>query len=729
MDLKTIDEQFKQAARLLDQNRMKEALALLEPMAQTCGDYQLLDELHAVQTSYRYMLQYMEQGMNDPERKTLYHDLLAKSYVLADQIYLASQEGLSQKYYFAIRRQYKLHSQDISMEKALATLESFQDSVSVNQLLRDEKKLIEDLEMHEAVLHNMFMTTWINSRWNHAEKECAYKYLSSESITSNDLSIFVSAVTMSLLNCFDEAKMLWLLETFYHKDTQVKIRAQVGFVLVVHKHYKRIGLYPGIMARISLMQDEQASFADDINDIFIQLLRSQDTERINKTMNEEIVPEVMKKVQDMQQRKNILEDSDEMDMNPEWMFDLGSKLNNKMRKIGELQMEGGDVNMATFSHMKRFKFFESMSNWFYPFEPLHSSVVRTLGINPTGKSKLELKFLQIGMFCNSDSYSLIFMMQQMAEDQRRIVLEQISSNNIEGLIQEAGSDKLSSYITSPIGIRRFYIQDLYRFFKLFPLKGEFTDPFSSKLALYMNPILSPILQEPHLLQKAADFQFKAERYNEAIETYAFMISKGANVSDIYQRAGFCEQKRRNYEQAINYYEKADIANTGNAWTLRHLAACYRHQSEFQKALDCYEQLLKKEPENLTFVYGKACCLMERLQYEEALQCFYQIDLTEDNNLKAWRGIAWCCFMTGKMKQAHKYYDRIINSKPTATDWLNAGHASWCSGNLSQALERYRNAASLSTSPDVFRESLFGDKEILMSKGISSTDFLLMMELI
>ena len=52
MDLKTIDEQFKQAARLLDQNRMKEALALLEPMAQTCGDYQLLDELHAVQTSY-----------------------------------------------------------------------------------------------------------------------------------------------------------------------------------------------------------------------------------------------------------------------------------------------------------------------------------------------------------------------------------------------------------------------------------------------------------------------------------------------------------------------------------------------------------------------------------------------------------------------------------------------------------------------------------------------------
>ena len=208
-----------------------------------------------------------------------------------------------------------------------------------------------------------------------------------------------------------------------------------------------------------------------------------------------------------------------------------------------------------------------------------------------------------------------------------------------------------------------------------------------------------------------------------------MISKGANASDIYQRAGFCEQKRKNYEQAITYYEKADIANAGNEWTLRHLAACYRHQSELQKALDCYEQLLKKDPENLSFVYGKACCLMERQQYEEALQCFYQIDLVEDNNTKAWRGIAWCCFMTGKMQQTHKYYDRIINSKPTATDWLNAGHASWCSGNLTQAIERYRNAANLSASPEVFRESLLGDKEMLMSKGISSTDFLLMMELI
>ena len=729
MSLQSIDEQYRQTIDLLDDKRMKDAFTMLDTLTQACGDYRLQDELQAVQTSYHYMLQYMEQGMIDPSREMMYHDLLVKTYELADQIHLASQENLSQHYYFFFRKQIRLQPSDITLDQLRLSLESFTDSVNLNLLLGDEKKLMQDLQAHETALYNLFLTTWTNSRWNSTDRKVAYLFFDSANITSNDLSLFISAVTMSLISCFDEAKMLWLMEAFYHKDTQVKIRAQVGFVLVTHIHHKRISLYPGILARISLIQEEQPSFIEDINDIFIQLLRSQDTERINKTMKEEIVPEVMKKVKDMQQHRNIMDDSEDLDMNPDWMFDLGDKLNSKMRKIGELQQEGGDINMATFSLMKRFKFFEDIANWFYPFEPLHSSVISTLGIPSTGKNKVELLFLQMGFFCNSDSYSLIFMMQQMPKNQRKMLLDQISSTDIDMLIQESSDEKYSAYAYSPAVISRSYIQDLYRFYKLSPFKSEFHDVFLDNLALYKNPILKPMLLEPHLLQKAADFLFKTEKYAEAVDAYANIISLGAGTVDIFQRSGFCEQKLGNYEKAINYFEKADIANIGNSWTVRHMAVCYRHLSESQKALKCYDQLLQNEPDNLSFLYGKACCLMGRENYDEALKCFYQMDLAQDDNVKAWRGIAWCSFKNGNLKQAQKYYERIIGNNPTSNDWLNAGHVAWCKGNLQQAIERYRESLRLAASPKDFRTSFIADKELLEEKGISPTDFILILDLI
>lgn len=729
MDLITIEEEYRQIVNLLEQHRLKEALVLMDSLIQGSLNYQLQDKLQAIQTPYHFMLQYMEQGMKDPDRGTLFHDLLTKAYELADQTYLVLQENLSQKFYSAQRKLYKKYPKEFSLMGTLSTLESFQDCVSVNRLLGNEEKMMEDLQAHEEALHHLFMKTWTNSSWSASEKEAAYKYLNSDALTPNDLSLFVSAITLSLLTCFDEKKMLWLIEAFYHKQLQVKIRAQVGFVLIAHKHYKRISLYQGIMARINLIMDEQSSFANDINDTFIQLLRSQDTERINKTMSEDIVPAVMKKVHDIQQRKSISEDSDEMDINPEWMFDFGPKLNNKMRKIGELQMEGGDVNMATFSQMKRFKFFESMPNWFYPFDPLHSTVYHIFSNSPTGDNKLELKLMQTGMLCDSDCYSLAFMLKQIAQDQHNMMLSQVLPSQAEELIEEADSDNFNSQARLSSTILKNYIQDLYRFFKLSPMRGEFEDPFLSKLDFYKNPILKASLQDPYLLQKAADFLFKAEKYTDAIDIYAYMFILGTNTPDIYQRAGFCEQKSGNYEKAVDYYEKADTITSGSTWTLRHLAACYRHLHEFDKALDCYTQLLTIEADNLSFLYGKACCLAEVQQFEKALQCFYQIDLAEENSIKAWRGIAWCSFMSDKNEQAQKYYEKIINSNPNEEDWLNAGHVAWCQGNLSQALGHYRMASSLSSSYGLFRKTLLADQKTLESKGISSTDFLLMLELI
>ena len=61
------------------------------------------------------------------------------------------------------------------------------------------------------------------------------------------------------------------------------------------------------------------------------------------------------------------EDSD--DLNPEWENWIDkSGITDKLREMGELQMEGADVYMSTFSQLKQFPFFRQMSHWFYPFD-------------------------------------------------------------------------------------------------------------------------------------------------------------------------------------------------------------------------------------------------------------------------------------------------------------------------------------------------------------------------
>ena len=726
MDKDSILNEHEQVEDLLEEGRMKEALQLMASMMDNSGDYQLQQELNDVQTSYNYLLQYMEQGIPDPGREKLYKELRTKCFTIADQIKLDLLDEVSNSYYHAVRRKLKRHPLSQNMTSILTILESFDDSVSVFQLTNDEQKLLEDMKAHEAALRDMFTLTWINSRWSHADKNIAYKYLASELLNANDLSLLVSAVTLSLFMNFDIEKLFWLMEAFYHKDIQVKTRAEVGFAIVVYL-YDKIYRYPGIETRISIVQEEMPSLADDLQAIFLQIIRSKDTERISKTMRDEIVPEVMKNIQ--QKMDNRTEDeSEELDMNPDWMFDLGPKLNNKMSKIAELQQEGGDINMVSFSRLKNFTFFNELHNWFMPFYTMHSEVIKALGAHQEGQNKLQMKILQTGMFCNSDNYSMIMVMLQMPPEKRQMAFSGLQHEQMEEMLEEANIEKLAMRSRSAEASRRFYIQDLYRFFKLSAFAKEIDyNIFDHPIRPYTYPQLEPLLNRPDFLRVMADLVFKTEAFQEALFIYHDLENLNGADADVYQRIGYCYEvdKYYNKAKAVKYYEKALIIKPGNKWTLKHLATCY-HYANHDKELACYEELTKLDPENHVYLNKLCRCLMENNQHERALQYFYKLDLTEDNNVKAWRGIAWCCFILDKMDQAQKYCEKLLAMDPDANDWLNAGHVAWCKGDFKRALNCYREANKLN---EEFRDLYLNDIQIMEDKGINRTELDLMLELL
>ena len=132
------------------------------------------------------------------------------------------------------------------------------------QLMPDNKQSLDSaLQRHEGTAQYLFLTTWGNSGWTAEEEQEARLYLESELLPVNDLCLFTGAILLSLMECFDPRKFSWLLDAATHADTQVNQRALVIIAIILHIHSNRLRLYPELMAKLSLL-DEDGSFGKQL---------------------------------------------------------------------------------------------------------------------------------------------------------------------------------------------------------------------------------------------------------------------------------------------------------------------------------------------------------------------------------------------------------------------------------------------------------------------------------
>ena len=671
MNEQAIQEQYQHIVNLLEQKRLKEAQVQLEAFLWNCNDWTLRNRLEQAKVSYQYMLQYMRQGVNDPERQKLYRQLLAETWELAEQIRISLLDEVSTRYYHSLHKNKKNMVAGYGMSSWLKVLEAFPDDMAVCQLMPDNKQSLDSaLQRHEGTAQYLFLTTWGNSGWTAEEEQEARLYLESELLPVNDLCLFTGAILLSLMECFDPRKFSWLLDAATHADTQVNQRALVIIAIILHIHSNRLQLYPELMAKLSLL-DEDGSFGKQLNRVYIQLLRSRETEKIDE--------------------------------------------------MNELQLEGADVYMSTFAQLKSYPFFQNPHNWFYPFDMQHSSIIREFGLKPTGENAVLSLILQSGFFCNSDKYSLCFTMAHIPQAQRNMMLSQMTSQDLNELMDESKSSSLRQYALRPDVISNQYIHDLYRFFKLSQRRHEYRDIFKEEIALHRIPTLKDILCKPELLATIADFHFRKEHPAEALSIYKEITDMNHADAEIFQKTGYCLQKEKRYKEAIEAYRKADVLKPDHVWTIRHLATCHRQLRDFATALEYYRKAEAMQPENRNLPFLIGSCLAEQERYEEALQCFFKLDFMENDCIKAWRAIGWCSFVSGKFEQAMRYYNKILALKPLSTDYLNAGHAALLLGNMEKAAELYGKATSESGNRETFLEMFDKDKEMLIKLGVDEND--------
>ena len=720
---------------LLNTGRLKEALTQLQAIVPQAASWDLQNRIESSLTAYGYLLQYAAQGMEDPNRGNFFRKTLRTAYELTDAVNVALLAQKTSAVYFDRIRTFKLHPAKSYAELQLQ-LETYTEDIGTAPLLYHDKTRLQAEtkrinQTHEQAVTELFDKTWTTPLWNESEAKEANSLLASILIPTNDLAVMVSAATLALLRVFDVRKIHFLFDAYRHDDPQISQRAIVGLAIALQKHPKRIKLYPEILSRLSLLNEDKG-FCQNLFTIQMQLLITRETTKIDKKMREEIIPEMMKNAKQLNDPKFRFDDvEDPEDLNPEWEEWMDkSGVREKIREMGEWQMAGADVYMSSFAQLKSYPFFHHMPHWFYPFD------LQQPELAPLQKDFERAEFTPIKLiahsdyFCNSDKYSFCMAMLEMPEAMRKASIHQMEE---QARIHEEQRDKIETLIhkkAEASGISRQYIQDLYRFFKLWRHHAEEEDIFQWKFNLWENPLLADALLQENHTQELADYILQKGYLEEAFTLYEKLLKANAPQAEIYQKAGYICQKLKKYNEAIRLYEQADLLAADNLWTNKHLAQCYKLYGDIETALKYYRKVEAVQPDNLNIALQIGQCLTRLGNYAEALSYFYKVEYLEKNPNNARRAIAWCSFLTGKYEEALKYYSLLTNhNEAKAEDWINSGHVHLIQGNMREARTHYQKAHEYFTSHTEFIKAFQTDLMVLKTKGLPEEDILITLDLL
>lgn len=729
MTASQIESTYKAANSFLLNGKLKQAFDRTKLLVQELQWGDLSDQYNDLLQNYRFMLQYFISGTEDPERKVIYNKIISKLISLNNKMLEELMMRNATTFEFTQKRYYphKLHFSAVNdlydsltyyhKQKLLLEVSEENTNKEIKRLRGNFEKLLPDL----------FFIFWLNTKLEGSEKKLFHGILQSDYPGFAEKNLIISALTLNLWRMFDEDKIILLMDACQHHDMHIKQRALVGLCFILTRYNKFLPYFPVIRNRLMVLADDNKT-VENLKNIIILIIGTADTDRITKKMKEEILPEVMKispMLKDKMEAENLLKSEEWDEENPEWNEILEqSGVADKLQELSELQLEGADVYMSTFSALKSFPFFSETAHWFLPFD-IQFSAIEELFEN---KDKTIISaFLSNSAICNSDKYSFCLSVLQMPFTQREMMSKSFSAEAEQ--LEEITKDE--SILKPDLAARnsaRQYIQDLFRFFRIHPQHSDFMDMFDFSLDMHQTFFFDLLAANSDIKTHTAEYYFSKKYYSQALEIFLELSKTGQPTSALYQKIGFSYQKNSQIKEALDAYIKADMIMPDDLWTVKKIALCYRLSGDYEKALEHYRHLDFLQPGKYQTKMQIANCLIANNKHKEALQIYSNLETSEYDNDDLWRAISWCAFISGNIHQAAYYSEKIISFTPNATDYLNAGHIAFCKKQRSIAIEFYKKSLyEQKNNIELVINQIQNDKSYLKVNGIDSDEISLMMD--
>lgn len=697
---------------LLHEGKLVDAITLLKAKIDSLGDWQLQQNQEEVSSTYSNMLNYLIQGYDDPESFKLKQGLIRKEYSINDTANrLIRLKKQSSDIYCQICKNSSVSN--ISWEQLIMSLETEGECITTidnspkGKSPYSQAKEKEIIEQHDQTLSTLFNKCWTSPIWTKTEYEQYSTLLASTNIIPSDKAIIISAIFLSLLEIFDQQKIMFLFDAYNNEDIVINQRALVGIIIILIRYDGRMKYYPEITSRFSLCC-ENKQFIQETFSIIMQLQYSKLTDSVSAKIENDIMPTLskaaLKAQQDFTNKKpdDLKLDAEkfiENGENPDWFVNCkeNKKTEKLLNQMFDMQKEGADVQMSTFKQLKSFPFFSIIHHWIMPFS-FHAPYISDIyyDLRPEVNNILN-KLLEIAKFCDNDKYSLVQMIGQLPAIGQDVLLQQMGDNAARANLDELTTN--STLKNEPRDqkaqtISRAYIYDLYRLFNLYPYHHQLFNPFDNKLDNF-SPLsinsLAPLLNNYDEMLTLAEFFMRRGLYNEAKAMFLYLKpQEKEDDADIWQKIGFCQQKLKE-SQALNTYLIASSLQPDSKWTQNHIVQVAMEQQKYDTAIEYLDIMLANDENNQKLILRKAESLFGLDKYEDAIPLLYKVNYLNENSTLGKEMLAWALTMAQQFDKAERIYKELIDLNDSPITMISLGHVIYIKGDVNKAIKIYSKA--------------------------------------
>ena len=730
------EDTFNEIAGQLLSHRLGKAIKMMDNFLLSHPGHPATEPFHLYASHYELLKGYWTSGYDDPQRDQLYQDLLHRFYVLMAAM---TQHECNRRssYRSTIRRMALQFRKDWSLTAVKGELENFVSDMALLSLEPENVQAEKSrtlYEQHQRLLCHLFNYMLTSELWHTADAETCMDILLSPTVDSIDQQLIVSSITLAALNLFDIHKFKTLVRVYQQStDERVRQRALVGWALVADAG--KSSIYPEVKDIIALACEDE-NCCKELAELQMQMVFCMEAEADTRRIQDEIMPDLLKNSHIKITRQGLVdadEDTLEDILHPDAAEQNMEKMEESMKKMADMQQQGADIYFGGFSQMKRFPFFNEAGNWLMPFYPQHPGI-STIWNKTRGRKFLHL-ITKLGAFCDSDKYSFVLAFEMVLDRLPASMLSMIEQG--EAVPMPVGGEVAPETQHDPAFIRRIYLQNLYRFFKIYPSRSEFRNPFGTlseqEFLFFCNPLFCDTdLQGSYV--KLASFLLKRKMHKETAKVLA-CCTAGSKSFQYYMMMGLLASRNvieltDDLPRVSDCYRQALSLQPDNEKALAGLARACFNEHDYEQSLTCYERLLSLHEGSASHELGRAVCLLNMKRYEEALQKLFQLDYEQPDSMAVKRSLAWALTVNNKFEQAEKIYGQLLNENPVQTvDLLNYGYCLWFQHRHQQAADMFRRLLSGSDAIDIVQEFTQVEAELIRERGISEVEVQLMLDLI
>lgn len=721
-----VEEILSKAINCLMDRRLSNAIEVLDQLYVHRPSLMGHSEFEAIKTDYQLMVDYMGRGFSDSHRESLYNTLLQRLYRVAADLEISWRCKNVSAYVNSFR---VIDHLNTSHDFVRTVLESFVSDIAMLSLQPEEmreQKSTELYDRHQSFMNRLFSALWTSCQWTDDDCKFYTELLLSPTVMSTDQQVIVSAISLGAMNQFDINKFKTLVNVYQKAtDEHVRQRALVGWVLAV---FEGMDIFPEQDAMIRELCENPA-ITRELLTLQIQFFYSKDAEKDNDKIQRDIMPDIMRnsnltigRLGIMEKEEDAIESILHQDADEKRM----EQLEEKVRKMMDMQKQGSDIYFGGFSQMKRFPFFNDMVNWFTPFY-LNHPALRSV-INKLGDTKFLNTLMERSNFCESDRYSFAFALEQIINQLPADIKDAIGSDAMLGPLAESDDTE------DAISIRRTYLQDLYRFFRLYHTANDFINPFEDNgkgdfvadtFFFTYKSFMGTGLDDVKL--RLASHLYKHQQMTELAELLTTFQSADPRYAILM---GYTNINMGKAEFAYQFFDYALKAEPNNQWALKGKARAALDAEDYKTAEEVYTELLKLEPGHKNYTMNRCVVLLKLGRTSEVREELFRLDYQYPEDMNVKRVLAWAMLSDNSLDKASQLYDTLLASTPAHEDYLNAGYCQWAMGNVQRTVELFREwIVKSGKSREQLLEEFRSDADTLEMYGISETDCFLMLSLV